>query len=264
MIDARRPLVPGRGGQAHRRGGLRRLPGRPGRREARPLPLGSRRRSARGSSTATTSCPVARPGGRARRAARPWRWRARRRDRSRPVPLAVVRLLAPVGVPPSIRDFYAFEDHVATARKSRGPRDGARTGTSCPSSTSPTRRRSSVPATTSQAPAGSEELDYELEVAAVIGVECADVDPAGWPDVVAGLHRHERLVGPRPAAPGDAPGPRPGQGQGLRHVARPVPRHARRAARRATAARVPRWWPGSTARSGAAASWPTCTSPGAS
>ena len=35
-------------------------------------------------------------------------------------PLASVRLLAPVGVPPSIRDFYAFEEHVATARGARG------------------------------------------------------------------------------------------------------------------------------------------------
>src|SRR5688572_21698150 len=33
---------------------------------------------------------------------------------------AGVRLLAPVPVPPSVRDFYAFEDHVRTARATRG------------------------------------------------------------------------------------------------------------------------------------------------
>ncbi|MBV9951553.1 MAG: fumarylacetoacetate hydrolase family protein, partial [Acidimicrobiia bacterium] len=37
-----------------------------------------------------------------------------------PVARPSVRLLAPIGVPPSIRDFYAFEDHVATARRARG------------------------------------------------------------------------------------------------------------------------------------------------
>ena len=37
-----------------------------------------------------------------------------------PEPLDRVRLLTPVPEPPSIRDFYAFEAHVATARRSRG------------------------------------------------------------------------------------------------------------------------------------------------
>ncbi|MBV9950926.1 MAG: fumarylacetoacetate hydrolase family protein, partial [Acidimicrobiia bacterium] len=36
-------------------------------------------------------------------------------------------------------------------------------------------------------PAGTERLDYELEAAAVIGVECADVEPGRWLDVVAGF-----------------------------------------------------------------------------
>ncbi|MGH9002788.1 MAG: Rv2993c-like domain-containing protein, partial [Acidimicrobiia bacterium] len=33
---------------------------------------------------------------------------------------ADVRLLAPIPVPPSVRDFYAFEAHVRTARATRG------------------------------------------------------------------------------------------------------------------------------------------------
>ena len=37
-----------------------------------------------------------------------------------PEPIDRVQLLAPVPEPPSIRDFYAFEAHVATARRSRG------------------------------------------------------------------------------------------------------------------------------------------------
>ncbi len=35
-------------------------------------------------------------------------------------PLDEVRLLAPVLEPPAVRDFYAFEQHVRTARASRG------------------------------------------------------------------------------------------------------------------------------------------------
>ena len=63
-----------------------------------------------------------------------------------PVPLASTRLLAPVADPPSIRDFYAFEQHVRTAGSRRG-KEMPRTGTSCRSSTSPTRRPCSGPAT---------------------------------------------------------------------------------------------------------------------
>lgn len=102
-----------------------------------------------------------------------------------PEPLSHVRLLCPVPEPPSIRDFYAFEAHVATARQTRGlemdadwyelpvfyfsnpaallgPGDDVR-------------------------PPDTAELDYELEVAAIIGVECADVDAESWFDVVAGF-----------------------------------------------------------------------------
>src|SRR5215469_15107367 len=35
-------------------------------------------------------------------------------------PLADVQLLAPVPDPPTVRDFYAFEQHVKTARQRRG------------------------------------------------------------------------------------------------------------------------------------------------
>jgi 2-keto-4-pentenoate hydratase/2-oxohepta-3-ene-1,7-dioic acid hydratase in catechol pathway len=85
-----------------------------------------------------------------------------------PVPLAEVRLLAPVAEPPSIRDFYAFEQHVRTARSRRGlemhpdwyelpvfyfSNPAAVLGPGDPVA----------------APPRSAELDYELEVACVLG-----------------------------------------------------------------------------------------------
>lgn len=100
--------------------------------------------------------------------------------------LADVRLLCPVPEPPSIRDFYAFEDHVATARRGRGlemdpdwyelpvfyfSNPAAILGPGDPVRPGP----------------GTQELDYELEVAAVIGVECRDVKPDDWREVVAGF-----------------------------------------------------------------------------
>jgi 2-keto-4-pentenoate hydratase/2-oxohepta-3-ene-1,7-dioic acid hydratase in catechol pathway len=96
------------------------------------------------------------------------------------VSLDGVVLRAPVPQPPSVRDFYAFEQHVRTARQRRGlemdpdwyqlpvfyfsnphcivgPDDDVRI-----------------------AP-GSQEMDYELEVAAIVGMPGADLD-AGTAD----------------------------------------------------------------------------------
>jgi 2-keto-4-pentenoate hydratase/2-oxohepta-3-ene-1,7-dioic acid hydratase in catechol pathway len=103
-----------------------------------------------------------------------------------PVPLAEVRLLAPVAEPPSIRDFYAFEQHVRTARARRGlemhpdwyelpvfyfSNPAAVLGPGDPVA----------------APPRSAELDYELEVACVLGrgganlrLEDADQTVAGF------------------------------------------------------------------------------------
>ena len=125
-----------------------------------------------------------------------------------PESLRKVTLLCPVPDPPSIRDFYAFENHVATARRSRGlDMDPAWYEDpvfyfSNPASVLGPDEEVRPPATA--------ELDYELEVAAVIGVECADVDPDDWLDVVAGftvmndwsardLQRREMALGLGPA-----------------------------------------------------------------
>jgi len=83
-------------------------------------------------------------------------------------PLDGVRLLAPVPEPPSVRDFFAFEQHVATTR--------GRLGRKVPDFwyeepvfyfTNPAAVIG--PGDTVPYPPGSEMLDYELEVAAVIG-----------------------------------------------------------------------------------------------
>jgi 2-keto-4-pentenoate hydratase/2-oxohepta-3-ene-1,7-dioic acid hydratase in catechol pathway len=99
--------------------------------------------------------------------------------------LADVTLRSPNPEPPSIRDFYAFEQHVATARQTRGlemdpdwyelpvfyfTNPAAVLGPGDPVV---------MPAT--------QALDYELEVAAVVGMECRDVASDAWLDVVAGF-----------------------------------------------------------------------------
>jgi 2-keto-4-pentenoate hydratase/2-oxohepta-3-ene-1,7-dioic acid hydratase in catechol pathway len=120
-----------------------------------------------------------------------------------------VRLLAPVPVPPSVRDFYAFEAHVRTARATRGlevdpdwyelpvfyfsnPAAVVGPGEGVP------------------VPPGCDELDYELEVAAVVGRPGADLDPDRAESHIAGytvmndwsardLQRREMRLGLGPA-----------------------------------------------------------------
>jgi 2-keto-4-pentenoate hydratase/2-oxohepta-3-ene-1,7-dioic acid hydratase in catechol pathway len=100
--------------------------------------------------------------------------------------LDAIRLRAPVPVPPSVRDFYAFEQHVKTARERRGlemepdwyelpvfyfSNPAAIYGPD-----------DDVPA----AP-GTAELDYELEVAAVVGRAGRDLSPAEAERHIAGF-----------------------------------------------------------------------------
>jgi fumarylacetoacetate (FAA) hydrolase len=77
--------------------------------------------------------------------------------------LAEVELRPPVLHPPSVRDFYAFEQHVKTARASRGlevPPEWYEL---------PVFYFSNPAADEVPMPPDTSELDYELEVAAVIG-----------------------------------------------------------------------------------------------
>ena len=102
------------------------------------------------------------------------------------VPMEQVRLLAPLARPPTIRDFLTFEEHYANfLQGSRGnapiPDEWYRTpifyfsNPHCvfgPDDVVPR------PLT--------EQLDYELEVAVVIGADGADLDPASAVRVIAG------------------------------------------------------------------------------
>src|SRR5919201_832657 len=78
-----------------------------------------------------------------------------------------VQLLAPVRNPPSVRDFYAFEQHVRTARARRGlevPPEWYEIPVFYFSNPAAIYGpESEIPF-----PEGTEELDYELEVAAVV------------------------------------------------------------------------------------------------
>jgi fumarylacetoacetate (FAA) hydrolase len=110
----------------------------------------------------------------------------RPRGDGEPVPVGAVRLLAPVAEPPSIRDFYAFEQHVRTARARRGlemhpdwyelpvfyfANPAAVIGPGDPVA----------------APPRSAELDYELEVACVLGRDGANLRLEDADELVAGF-----------------------------------------------------------------------------
>jgi fumarylacetoacetate (FAA) hydrolase len=91
-------------------------------------------------------------------------------------PLEEVEFLPPVLHPPSVRDFYAFEQHVKTARAGRGldvPEEWYRIPVFYFSNPSAIYG----PEAEIPYPAGTEELDYELEVAAIVG---ADQQIAGF------------------------------------------------------------------------------------
>jgi fumarylacetoacetate (FAA) hydrolase len=81
-----------------------------------------------------------------------------------------VELLPPVLHPPSVRDFYTFEQHVKAARARRGlevPEEWYRIPVFYFSNPAVIYG----PETEIPYPEGTEELDYELEVAAIIGDE---------------------------------------------------------------------------------------------
>jgi fumarylacetoacetate (FAA) hydrolase len=82
--------------------------------------------------------------------------------------LADVRLGPPVPEPPSVRDFFAFEQHVATARANRGSEVPAE-WYEIPVFYFSNPAAIYGPGDEIPYPHGTEELDYELEVAAVIG-----------------------------------------------------------------------------------------------
>ena len=91
----------------------------------------------------------------------------------------------PILEPPSLRDFYAFEQHVGTMWKRRGaeiPEAWYRLPIFYFSNTSEIRG----PGDPVWAPAGSSELDYELEVAALIDTPVRDLEAARGEEAIGG------------------------------------------------------------------------------
>ncbi len=100
-------------------------------------------------------------------------------------PLSAVRLLAPLRAPNSLRDFLAFADHVE--------RGAARRGTPVPEAWDRLpvfykgNRRSIVgPDDVVAWPSYTQQMDFECEVAAVVGRQGRDLTPATAADLVFG------------------------------------------------------------------------------
>jgi fumarylacetoacetate (FAA) hydrolase len=113
--------------------------------------------------------------------------------------LADVLLRPPVLRPPSVRDFYAFEQHVRTARESRGfevpPEWYEQPVFYFSNPAAIYGPEDEIPY-----PHGTEELDYELEVAAIVGGQGAIAGFTVMNDWSArDLQRREMKVGLGPA-----------------------------------------------------------------
>ncbi|WP_223701857.1 fumarylacetoacetate hydrolase family protein [Sutcliffiella deserti] len=89
-------------------------------------------------------------------------------------PLSEVRLLAPIPRPVSIRDFYAFEDHVKTARARRGL-EVVPEWYEFPVFYFTNHLAIKGPDDIISVPDQCQSLDYELEIACIIGKEGKDI-----------------------------------------------------------------------------------------
>jgi 2-keto-4-pentenoate hydratase/2-oxohepta-3-ene-1,7-dioic acid hydratase in catechol pathway len=105
---------------------------------------------------------------------------------TRVFPTASVRLRAPVPRPPTVRDFYAFEQHVKTARQRRGLEMDP-DWYELPVFYFSNPYAVNGPGDDVAVPPGCREMDYELEVAAVVGRAGADLDPADAERHIAGF-----------------------------------------------------------------------------
>ncbi|MDO9693399.1 MAG: fumarylacetoacetate hydrolase family protein [Candidatus Latescibacteria bacterium] len=134
---------------------------------------------------------------------------ARDGDRPAVLPLDGVQLLPPVPRPPSFRDFYAFERHVRAARGHRGL-DMVPQWYEFPVFYFSNPAAMLGHGATLAMPPDTSELDFELEVAAIIGRDCRDLVAADAESAIAGycvlndwsardLQRAEMKVGLGPA-----------------------------------------------------------------
>jgi 2-keto-4-pentenoate hydratase/2-oxohepta-3-ene-1,7-dioic acid hydratase in catechol pathway len=99
--------------------------------------------------------------------------------------LSDVKLLSPLYNIQSIRDFYAFEQHVKTAHENRG-REVPKQWYEIPVFYFTNHNAIFGPGDVIPYPVGSEKLDYELEVAAVIGKQGRDIKPEVAEDYIFG------------------------------------------------------------------------------
>ena len=102
-----------------------------------------------------------------------------------PLDASVLDFGPPILAPPSFRDFYAFEQHVGTMWKRRDmeiPEAWYRLAIFYFSNTSEIRG----PNDPVWAPAGSAELDFELEVAALVDTPVRDLDASRGEEAIGG------------------------------------------------------------------------------
>lgn len=101
-------------------------------------------------------------------------------------PLESASLAAPVPRPPSFRDFYAFEEHVSRSWKRRG-QDVPDAWYERPVFYFSNPASFVGPGARVQRPSSTRALDFELEVAWVMGERVSDVDPGEAEEAIAGL-----------------------------------------------------------------------------
>lgn len=120
-------------------------------------------------------------------------------DAGEPFDAAAVALLAPVPEPPSVRDFFAFEGHVATGWRLRGG-DVPPAWYEAPTFYFSNPASILGPGEPVRRPAATAMLDFELEIAAVIG---ANGEIAGFTLMndwsARDVQRQEMTVGLGPA-----------------------------------------------------------------
>ena len=110
---------------------------------------------------------------------------AMRRDPGDVFELDAVQVRAPIPTPPTVRDFYAFEQHVRTARQRRGLEMDP-DWYELPVFYFSNPYAICGPDDDVAIPPGSAEMDYELEVAAIVGMGGADLDPGDAERNIAG------------------------------------------------------------------------------
>jgi 2-keto-4-pentenoate hydratase/2-oxohepta-3-ene-1,7-dioic acid hydratase in catechol pathway len=124
-------------------------------------------------------------------------------------PLANIRLQTPIRQPTSLRDFYAFEQHVKTANENRG-RDVPKEWYEIPVFYFSNHTAIYGPDDIIPYPRRSDALDYELEIACVIGKAGIDIPADKAEDYIFGymifndwsardIQRKEMAVGLGPA-----------------------------------------------------------------